>query len=403
MPWFDQLRRYAPPSPGRGAHNPRRALLRRPICLANLRRLRGLLWAVIGINLVMGVLTVCTWESIRTFLGDDRLLGVLTIQRIVWIVLDVAALRIVGRQIAAPGPTSRLAAVLLAVLFVNMVLVVTLVLPLYPYYHTTSLYYVAIFAVVPLIRLDVGQSLAVLALPGLGLLLGILASDPLAPINLSNAVNLVAMTALSLISCRYLYAERMRDLLQREIIARQRAEVGRQALTDELTGLPNRRSLNACLDQEWRRAVRADADLAAIMADIDLFKEYNDMQGHAAGDGCLRLVAACLAGCLRRPGDMVGRYGGEEFTVVLPGVDAAGAMAVAERIRQEIAALDHPHGASPHGRLTVSLGVAARLRNGRDTPQHLLARADAALYAAKAAGRDTVRLAETQPTSTRTF
>lgn len=128
------------------------------------------------------------------------------------------------------------------------------------------------------------------------------------------------------------------------------------------------------------------------MLDIDHFKRYNDNHGHAAGDACLREVAAAMAGCLRRAGDMA-RYGGEEFVVLLPGTGAAGAWNMAERIRQAVPACEHPRAGMAGAGVTVSLGVAVRLADAFDTPAALLARADAALYAAKAAGRNRTCLA----------
>ncbi len=304
---------------------------------------------------------------------------------------------VIGRELAAPGSTARLAVIELAVILANMLLVVSLIYPLYPYYHTISLYYVAIFSLVPLLRLSLARSFAAIALPGLALLVGILHQEPLAPINLSNAINLVAMTVLTLVSMRYLHAERVRDLLQQDIIARQQAELGRQALTDALTGLANRRCLDAALAREWRNTAREGVDLSAVMIDIDYFKQFNDTSGHAAGDACLRLVAGCIARHLRRAGDMAARYGGEEFLVLLPGVDRDEARILAEAIRREILDANLPHPGSPFARVSVSLGVASRGPDAQDTPQALLARADAALYAAKADGRNRVRLAEADP------
>lgn len=393
MHWFARLQR--PPTAANADRSPtRRESLHHRLHLTNLRRLRGLLQAVVGINVVVLVVSLGAWEEALEFLGSAPLRLALLVHRTLWILLDAGAIVLLARALATPGPTAHLALLETAVLAANMLMAVSLILPLYPYYHTVSLFYVAIFAIVPLIRLDLTKSLVAIALPGLALLAGVLREAPLAPINLSNATNIVAMTLLSLISARFLYAERVRDLLQQDIISRQQAELERQALTDELTGLPNRRSLDACLIREWQRAVRSNSALVVIMIDIDLFKQYNDTQGHAAGDECLRLVAAGISRCLRRAGDMAARYGGEEFTVVLPGVSLTRAARVAEAIRREIEDLDHSHVCSPFGRLTVSLGVAARLPEASDTPQALLARADAALYAAKNAGRNAVRLAE---------
>ncbi len=396
MSWFTRLRRPPPPAVRAGSSG-RRASVNARLHIANLRRLRGLLQAVVGINLAVLVVSLLAWDQALEFLGSARLRLALIAHRVFWIVLDAAGIALLGRLLAAPGRTSRLALAETLLIAANMLMAVSLTLALYPYYHTVSLFYVAIFAVVPLLRLDLTKSLIAIALPGLALLAGVLREDPGLPINLSNALNIVAMTLLSLVSARFLYAERVRDLLQQDIIARQQAELGRQALTDELTGLPNRRSLDAALEREWRRAARTEGALAAVMIDIDLFKQYNDARGHAAGDDCLRLVAGCLTGCLRRAGDMAARYGGEEFTVLLPGVGLDGAVAVAEAMRREVEALDHAHACSPFGRRTVRLGGAAPQPGREDAPGALLARADQALYAAKNAGRNTVRPAWTPP------
>jgi diguanylate cyclase (GGDEF)-like protein len=251
---------------------------------------------------------------------------------------------------------------------------------------------VAVFSLVPLIRLDAVRSAIAIAVPALVLVVGILILGPRSPANISNAINLAAMASLALVSSRFLFAERIRDLHQREVIARQQAKLAKLALTDELTGLANRRSLGAGLRRECRRSIREGAPLALIMLDIDHFKQFNDIHGHVAGDECLRRVAACLMRQARRPGDMAARFGGEEFVMLLPGLDLAAARDLAESIRTDILALGLPHPGSPLARLTVSLGVAARLGED-DTPEDLLARADGALYAAKASGRNLVYVA----------
>ncbi|WP_432491829.1 GGDEF domain-containing protein [Kineococcus gypseus] len=166
-------------------------------------------------------------------------------------------------------------------------------------------------------------------------------------------------------------------------LASANAELAETARRDGLTGLLNRRGL----DERLRAPGAAAHHL--VMLDVDHFKAYNDRCGHEGGDECLRRVAAALRAALR-PGDALARFGGEEFTALLHDGDAAGARASAERLRAAVRALQLPHPARPDGVgvVTVSVGVASG-----GTTATLLGRADAALYAAKSAGRDRVRVA----------
>ena len=165
--------------------------------------------------------------------------------------------------------------------------------------------------------------------------------------------------------------------------------------TDPLTGLANRRHLDEVLGTEWRRAERQGTPIAVAMVDIDHFKAYNDRLGHAAGDRCLRRVAACLAAGVRG-GDLAARYGGEEFAIVMPGADGPVATAIAARLRAAVAELGEPHPAAAGTIVTVSIGTAATTPGrGEDAAgaAGLVEWADAALYAAKRAGRDRVEAA----------
>jgi diguanylate cyclase (GGDEF)-like protein/PAS domain S-box-containing protein len=161
-----------------------------------------------------------------------------------------------------------------------------------------------------------------------------------------------------------------------------RAELAALAVTDGLTGLKNHRSFQERLSEEVARAHRNETPLSVIMLDVDWFKQYNDSYGHPAGDRVLKQVAEILQRNARQT-DLVARYGGEEFVLILPHTDIAGAAALAERIRADIAA-----NAWNLRAVTASLGVAEVLPE--DTPATLLARADASLYRAKSTGRNAV-------------
>jgi len=159
-------------------------------------------------------------------------------------------------------------------------------------------------------------------------------------------------------------------------------ELERLSTTDTLTGLCNRRAFNNHLQMELERSVRYEAALALIMVDLDHFKDINDQHGHPVGDQVLASFGELLRAD-RRNSDILARYGGEEFALILPNTSAEDALALGERLRKHIAEFNWPS-----GRLTASIGVTSRQPD--DTHQTLLSRADSALYAAKAAGRNCV-------------
>jgi diguanylate cyclase (GGDEF)-like protein len=173
-----------------------------------------------------------------------------------------------------------------------------------------------------------------------------------------------------------------------ERLSRALADLQEQAVTDPLTGLYNRRYLRDFLQREWIRAKRRDGTLAVIMIDLDHFKRINDTYGHEMGDFVLTAVAALLRTHIRSS-DIVCRYGGEEFALVLPDAAPDTVLRRAEDIREAIGRLELNHRGVPIDRVTASLGVA--LFPGRaDGPDTLLRASDEALYAAKGAGRDRV-------------
>jgi diguanylate cyclase (GGDEF)-like protein len=186
----------------------------------------------------------------------------------------------------------------------------------------------------------------------------------------------------------------IRIMLQAEQnLAAANAELSRLSGTDPLTGLANRRALDEALVRHWSRAAREHTDIAALMLDVDFFKHFNDRYGHPAGDDCLRFIAARIQLCLERPHDLAGRFGGEEFLILLPATHPAGALHMAERIRASIEAGDMPHAGSVFGRVSASIGCATMRPVPGEDPSTLIVRADAALYAAKNAGRNRVAAA----------
>ena len=172
--------------------------------------------------------------------------------------------------------------------------------------------------------------------------------------------------------------------LQEELL-KTREALREQATHDGLTGLLNRNSILETLNDEISRAARANQPVSVLMVDLDRFKLVNDTHGHLAGDAVLREAARRLRSSARRY-DSVGRYGGEEFLVVLPGCDASDAAAQAERMREAIAATPFITPSQPL-LVTASLGVAC---SSHCPPESLVRQADDALYAAKARGRNQV-------------
>lgn len=195
------------------------------------------------------------------------------------------------------------------------------------------------------------------------------------------------------------------EQLQREIEEHQRVEMALQAaneklkhlaITDELTQVVNRRFFYQYLQQQWAILAEAKQPLSLILCDVDHFKSFNDTYGHLAGDECLRQIAQAIRSTLKRGPDLVGRYGGEEFILLLPYTDATGAFEVATEVLAAIQALKIKHEyTSETGYVTVSLGVSTVIPDHTENPENLIKVADTALYAAKAQGRNCVMLKTT--------
>jgi diguanylate cyclase (GGDEF)-like protein len=184
-------------------------------------------------------------------------------------------------------------------------------------------------------------------------------------------------------------------------LKRQADALERLSHIDQLTGLANRRQLATTFEMEFKRAAREGLSLSVLIVDIDHFKDYNDHYGHGAGDVCLRQVASSLMNSLSRPGDLVTRYGGEEFVVILPATDSADAYALGERLRENIVQLNIPHAYSSAAQVvSVSIGgTTAEALCDIDSPENLLESADRMLYRAKEMGRNRTVLTTTEAIS----
>lgn len=166
---------------------------------------------------------------------------------------------------------------------------------------------------------------------------------------------------------------------------------------DSLTGLANRRHFDDFSGRLWRQARRRHEWVAILLIDVDYCKQYNDHLGHQAGDACLTPVAEVISREISRAGDLVARYGGEGLIVLLGSPDVNGARHIAETVRSRVQALAIPHPDSAQGVITVSIGLAACVPNKGARIEPLIGRADTALYAAKAAGRNRLEISTTTP------
>jgi diguanylate cyclase (GGDEF)-like protein len=189
------------------------------------------------------------------------------------------------------------------------------------------------------------------------------------------------------IAMRRAAEERLHESLME--LERAKKQLEQLATIDSLTGIPNRRSIDEALHREWLKAMRNSEPLAVIMIDIDHFKNYNDFYGHQAGDECLKQVAHALRASLRRPTDYIGRYGGEEFVVLLTNSDWEKAKKMAEKIFETVRHLNLPHHASPTAEIvTISAGINVAIPIPKLSIETLIHQADEALYQAKHNGRN---------------
>ncbi|MFZ5526165.1 MAG: GGDEF domain-containing protein [Pseudomonadota bacterium] len=267
------------------------------------------------------------------------------------------------------------------------------------YYHTGFLVIIIYGNLVQKLRFPfaIAFSVGVFAVHGVGVAL----TDNFPPsIRVATVLMLLVTVSFTLVANylleratrrRYLLAQR--DAQMVDELSALNAQLQRLSRSDVLTGVANRRHFQTHLQESVTRTRGSDAALSLLIMDVDHFKAYNDRYGHPAGDECLRQVALALQGNLRHPADMVARFGGEEFVVVMQEADEAAALIAAERLRQAVEALHMRHeGSACSAVVTVSVGTATLCPHGEAAvADRLLSHADRALYEAKRGGRNQVR------------
>jgi len=191
-----------------------------------------------------------------------------------------------------------------------------------------------------------------------------------------------------------LLRERLHRLEQHAcLLEQENQDLRRLSFMDGLTGIANRRHFEESFDLEWRRACRAGTALSLVMIDADFFKPFNDNYGHQRGDDCLVLIANILRNGLNRAGDMVARYGGDEFMLLIPGSDAQDVAELAEALRARVEAMEILYeGAATDKIVTISLGVVTGYPTRGFSSVDFITAADQALYQAKQDGRNQVAL-----------
>jgi len=224
---------------------------------------------------------------------------------------------------------------------------------------------------------------------------------------------LIKPVSMMIIKAKIRAMERIAEM--RDQLNRLNNELEALSQLDSLTQIYNRRSFNELAMQQWALTKRHQLPISALMIDVDHFKLYNDHYGHPAGDTCLKKITQAIKSCLHRTTDLVGRYGGEEFIVLLPETDTQGAYCVAQAINEAICKLAIPHTTSLSGvYVTASIGGATCLRTTTHSLDELVKNADRALYKAKRSGRNralvdevathkTILVADVDPTSVQHF
>lgn len=213
---------------------------------------------------------------------------------------------------------------------------------------------------------------------------------PVSVFAVNKIMNVTTFTIICIFTSLFLYTRNVQVYLNTVKLKEMNEHLSLLSTTDELTGLPNRRSFNYFYENIWSHCQRLKLPLCVIMIDIDYFKRYNDVYGHAEGDKILKTVAGHLSHCIKRDTDFIARYGGEEFVGILPYVEPEEAHAFVREIQTSIEALGIPAPYPPHSPLTISIGAALVIPKAALTKNALLESADKALYEAKNSGRNRV-------------
>lgn len=348
-----------------------------------------LLFLPVDVLLVPDVLPLAIWIRVGMFLPVLLALLVVPISRPQWIVRFLPTM---GVDLAVMVGALAASASLAAIMLVSHA-------PLKAFYHAGFMVILAFGNVVQRMRwrFAVSATLAVMAMQVTLILLPDSGDKRL----LLALTMLVAASGIHTLMAAYAIEsdERTSYLLQlrrKQLLAELGETQGKLetlSRVDPLTGLFNRRHFQDFLDQTWQRALHDGTETGLILLDVDHFKPYNDGYGHLSGDRCLKQVANALKENVRAPGDLLARFGGEEFVVVLPRTDASTARAVAERLRQSVEALRLPHAHGNAGLVvSISAGVTCINALASTGPADLIAASDQALYRAKRAGRNRVSI-----------
>lgn len=215
------------------------------------------------------------------------------------------------------------------------------------------------------------------------------------PEDFLNVIDIMFVNFLAFFLVYINYPAKIRGFLSAKVIEEQKVQLAEFAQTDSLTTLLNRRKYGEVLDQEWRKAVRLKSSLAIIIFDIDYFKAYNDTYGHLQGDECLRAIGRQLKTNFKRATEYVFRYGGEEFVILLMGMERDQCEQICQRMMYLIKELKLPHEASKVSDIvTVSAGMSYICPVVGERPDDLVEMADNALYKAKEHGRNCYFIAE---------
>jgi len=386
-----------------------RPALSRSLVHSNLQRIRLASWCLLPL---LGVLVVfeLTYDWVFTFEYYVQILPYVLLLQALCAGLCVFAVVWLSR-LPHPDGISWIHKTGEMALLLGFVLLTTAWIGLLqPLRHDISAYLAMIYFLSASLRLPLRKSVWIFSLPWL-LLLSI---QLLQPINAEVLVSLIGgsfMTLFAMVIAQLLQVAHVQELMDQRRIERQAQELReineklndsntmlestngqllQLSREDGLTSLPNRRHFDEFFEISWHTAVRNKLPVSLMMVDIDHFKKLNDCYGHKRGDDCLVQVAWALDHSIQRSLDLVARFGGEEFVVLLNGTDEKGARIVATRMLDAIQTLRIQNRDSDNGYLTVSIGISHRIPGQKDTRETLLEEADKALYQAKNAGRNRV-------------